>query len=269
MALDNDTARRSRSGESNRAKRQRNIRSFKDTAFKNTPSGTLRVSKWFAFLPNNGEVSHINHKNLIQVGTVHALYVEISIMQQPFLSLARLGGAFPAVLLGIVVLLSSCSNSAGTQVKTPFSGKKYMSDARYFRGVGMGQSANLNIAKSKAELESRKVIAQQVRTNLKVVSDAYASELVGAQASETVEKFASLAREVTNNTIGDIRQLGQEIRQLEDQTYRVHVAVEIKKKAMFRFLKDKARNDAKISELARAQMITMLDKEIERLESEE
>ena len=54
-----------------------------------------------------------------------------------------------------------------------------MSDARHFRGVGMGQSANLNIAKSKAELESRKVIAQQVRTNLKVVSDAYASELVG------------------------------------------------------------------------------------------
>ena len=144
-----------------------------------------------------------------------------------------------------------------------------MSDARHFRGVGMGQSANLNIAKSKAELESRKSIAQQVRTNLKVVSDAYSSELVGNQASETVEKFESLAREVTNNTIGDIRQLGQDIRQLEDQTYRVHVAVEIKKKAMFRFLKDKARNDAKISELARAQMITMLDKEIERLESEE
>ena len=63
-----------------------------------------------------------------------------------------------------------------------------MSDTRYFRGVGMGQSANLNIAKSKAELESRKVIAQQVRTNLKVVSDAYASELVGTQASETDRK---------------------------------------------------------------------------------
>jgi hypothetical protein len=190
-------------------------------------------------------------------------------MQQPFFSLARAGAAFPTLLLGVIVLLSSCSNNAGTQVKMPFSGKKYMSDARHFRGVGMGQSANLNIAKSKAELESRKSIAQQVRTNLKVVSDAYSSELVGNQASETVEKFESLAREVTNNTIGDIRQLGQDIRQLEDQSYRVHVAVEIKKKAMFRFLKDKARNDAKISELARAQMITMLDKEIARLEAEE
>jgi hypothetical protein len=190
-------------------------------------------------------------------------------MHQSFLSISRATAAFPALLFGMFILLASCSNGAGTQVKTPFSGKKYLSDARHFRGVGLGQSANLNIAKSKAELEARKTLAQQVRTNLKVVSDAYSSELVGTQASETMEKFESLAREVTNNTIGDIRQLGQDIRQLVDQTYRVHVAVEIKKKAMFRFLKNKARNDAKISELARAQMITMLDKEIERLEAEE
>ena len=222
-----------------------------------------------AFLPNVVEVSHIRHKNLIQVGTVRAFLGEISNMQQPSFSISRIGAGLPALFLGVIVLLSSCSNTAGTQVKTPFSAKKYMSDARHFRGVGMGQSANLNIAKSKAELESRKSIAQQVRTNLEVVSDAYSSELVGAQASETMEKFESLAREVTNNTIGDIRQLGQDIRQLEDQTYRVHVAVEIKKKAMFRFLKDKARNDAKISELARSQMVTMLNKEIERLEAEE
>ena len=38
---------------------------------------------------------------------------------------------------------------------------------------------------------------------------------------------------------------------------------------MFLFLKNKAKNDAKISELVRAQMVIMLDKELERLESEE
>lgn len=151
----------------------------------------------------------------------------------------------------------------------PFSGKKYMSDARHFRGVGMGQSNNLNIAKSKAELESRKVMAQQVRTTLQVVSDAYSSEINSGKAAETTERFQSLAREVTNTTIGDIRQMGQDIRQLEDQSYRVHVAAEIKKKAMFRFLKSKAKSDSKISELMRADMVRMLDREIERLEAEE
>jgi septal ring factor EnvC (AmiA/AmiB activator) len=173
-----------------------------------------------------------------------------------------------ALVLG-TLQLASCSSVAGTQVKTPFSGKKYMSDARYFRAVGMGQSGNLNIAKSKAELESRKALAQQVETNLKVVTDNYAQEMVGNQAAEAIERFETLAREVTNTTIGDIRQLGQDIRQMEDQSYVVHVAIEVKKKAMFKFLKDKAKNDTKISELVRAQMVMVLDKEIERLESEE
>lgn len=178
-----------------------------------------------------------------------------------------------ASLLSAILLASlsfcSCSSVSGTQVKTPFSGQKYLSDARHFRAVGMGQSANLNIAKNKAELESRKALAQQVQTNLKVVSDSYAQEMVGNQAAEAIERFETLAREVTNTTLGDIRTLGEDTRQLDDQSYRVYVAIEIKKKAMFRFLKDKAKNDAKISELVRAQMVLVLDKELERLESEE
>ena len=108
-----------------------------------------------------------------------------------------------------------------------------------------------------------------MQTNLKVVSDNYAQELVGNQASEAIERFETLAREVTNTTIGDIRTLGEDIRQLDDNTYRVHVAIEVKKKAMLRFLKNKARNDVRISELVRSQMVMLLDKEIERLDSEE
>ena len=177
--------------------------------------------------------------------------------------------SYAALLAALLFVLAGCNSSEGTQVKMPFSGKKYMSDARHFRGVGMGQSANLSVAKSKSELEARKSMAQQVRTNLQVVSDNYASEVSGAAGAETLERFQSLAREVTNTTIGDIRMLGEDIRQLDDKTYRVHVAMEIKKKAMLRFLKSKAKNDTKIAELERAQMVMMLDREIERLESEE
>ena len=169
----------------------------------------------------------------------------------------------------LLLTFASCNSTEGTNVKMPFSGKKYMSDARHFRAVGMGQSANLSVAKSKAELEARKSMAQQVRTNLQVVSDNYASEVTGSTGAETLERFQSLAREVTNTTIGDILTIGEDIRQLDDRTYRVHVAMEIKKKAMFRFLKSKAKSDAKIAELERAQMVMMLDREIEKLEEEE
>jgi hypothetical protein len=166
------------------------------------------------------------------------------------------------LFLGLV----ACSGMEGTQVKSPFSGKKYLSDAKHFRAVGMGQSSNLNIAKSKADIEAKKALAQQVQTNLKVVTDNYASELVGNQASEAIERFQTLSREVTNTTIGDIRGLGEEIRQSENGTYTAYVAIEIRKKAMFRFLKDKAKSDAKISELVRSQMVTLCEKELERLE---
>ena len=84
----------------------------------------------------------------------------------------------------------------GTKVKTPFDGKRYMSDARHFRAVGI-QSSNLSIYKNKAQLEAKRTLAQQVQTNLKVVSDAYAQELVGNQAAEAIERFETLAREVT------------------------------------------------------------------------
>ena len=47
----------------------------------------------------------------------------------------------------------------------------------------------------------------------------------------------------------------------------MYVAYEIKKKAMFKFLKMKAKADSKISSMARTQIINMCDKEIERLES--
>ena len=107
----------------------------------------------------------------------------------------------------LLLTFASCNSTEGTNVKMPFSGKKYMSDARHFRAVGMGQSANLSVAKSKAELEARKSMAQQVRTNLQVVSDNYASEVTGSTGAETLERFQSLAREVTNTTIGDIRTL--------------------------------------------------------------
>ena len=61
------------------------------------------------------------------------------------------------VLTLFLLVFASCSSSEGTQIKMPFSGKKYMSDARHFRAVGMGQSANLSVAKSKAELEASQV----------------------------------------------------------------------------------------------------------------
>ncbi len=172
-----------------------------------------------------------------------------------------------SILTAILLIATGCSSSNGTKVKEPFSGKKYTSNARYFRAVGKGTSKIDNIASSKADVEAHKDLAQQVTTNIKVVSDAYVQDVQGEHVNQAIERFESLAREITNTTIGDLRKLGEEKYALEDGTFSVFVAYEIKKSAMFKFLKKKAKSDERISSLARTQIINMCDKEIERLES--
>ena len=64
-----------------------------------------------------------------------------------------------------------------------------------------------------------------------------------------------------------IRKIGEKKHILEDGKYSVYCVYEIKKSAMFRFLKKKAKLDEKISNMARTQIINMCDEEIQKLES--
>jgi len=55
----------------------------------------------------------------------------------------------------------------------------------------------------------------------------------------------------------------------KDGNYTVFIAYEIKKSAMFRFMKKQIRIDKKLSKLERETMEAMLDSEIKRLEAEQ
>lgn len=174
---------------------------------------------------------------------------------------------FSLSLLSLVIVLgTSCSSKVGTQVKEPFSGKAYTSNAKYFRAVGKGVSSRDQVAASKADIEAHKELAQQVATNIQVVTDAYAQDVQGEHVNEAVERFETLAREITNTTIADLRKIGEKKFMQDDGNYAVFVAYEIKKSAMFRFMKKLAKQKTDISPLARTQIMKMCDEEIERLE---
>ena len=78
--------------------------------------------------------------------------------------------------------------------------------------------------------------------------------------------FKSLTREITNTSIVDLRQTGSKKFIQDDEKYAVYVAYEIKKSAMFRFLKKMAKAQSQITPLVRTQIINMCDDEISRLE---
>lgn len=169
------------------------------------------------------------------------------------------------IILGL--FLASCSKSVmGKKVKEPFSSSKYESNNKYFRAVGKGVSKKNNIAKGKADIEAKRILAGQVGTNVKAVTDQYLGDTSNEIGSEVGDKFQSLVREVMNTSIADLRLIGQE--KFHNGTdYSVFMAYEIKKKAMFKFLKKQAKTSAKLNDKEQDLLDRIMDREIERLEA--
>ncbi len=171
-----------------------------------------------------------------------------------------------SLCLLLVAFTTSCSKSVmGKKVKEPFSSSKYESNNKYFRAVGKGVSKKDNIAKSKADIEAKRILAAQVSTNVKSVADQYLSDTSNEVGSEVGDKFQSLVREVMNTSIADLRIIGTE-KFHNGSEYSVFVAYEIKKKAMFKFIKKQAKSNAKLNDKEQDLLDRIMDREIERLE---
>lgn len=177
-----------------------------------------------------------------------------------------------AILALAICALPACKSTspAGSKVKMPFSGSKYESNNRFFRGTGSGVSVKQNIARSKADLDAKNQLAAQVKTNIRAVTDQYLGQTENAEAADVADKFQSLVREVMNTQLADLRKIGEELRYNEtSKEYTQYVAYEIKKNAMFRFMKKQAKTDEKINDATRKKIDEILDEEIRKADLED
>jgi hypothetical protein len=173
-------------------------------------------------------------------------------------------------LFFIATTIGACSSGIlGKKVKEPFRGGAYESNNRFFRGTGKGESSQDNIARSKADLDAKAILAGQVNTTMKQVADQYLGQTSNENAADVADKFQSLVRQVMNTDMADLRKIGEEkyFNQKENK-YTVFMAYEIKKNAMFRFMKKQARVDEKISERQRELIEKILDEQIKKAEEE-
>jgi hypothetical protein len=173
---------------------------------------------------------------------------------------------FPAVAL-IFLVGCTAKSPMGTQVKEPFSGNKYESNDRFFRAVGKGESQDDNIASGKADLQAKKELAQQVGTQMKVVTDQYLHENETSGGSELNDKFQSLIREVTNTQLADLRKIGEEKYLNAEKNYTVFIAYEIHKRDMYRFMKKQAKLDKKLNDAERKAIEEIIDEELKKVEA--
>lgn len=176
------------------------------------------------------------------------------------------------LIIAGVALLAACKSTTpaiGEKVKEPFSGSAYESNNRFFRSVGKGVSMKDNIAENKADMDAKTELAGQIGTTMKNVTDQFASETGYGNKDEITEKFQSLSRQVMSTQLADVRKIGQEkYFNQESGDYTVYIAYEVKKSAMFRFMKKQAKLDEKMNESTRKAVEEILDEEIKRLEAE-
>lgn len=170
----------------------------------------------------------------------------------------------PFVLL--LLILSSCGSSPfGQKVKEPFRGNAYESNNRFFRATGKGESSQDNIARGKADIDAKAMLAGQVNTTMKQVADQYLGQTENANAADVADKFQSLVRQTMNTDIADLRKIGeQKYFNKKENKYTVFIAYEIKKNAMFRFMKKQAKVDKTIDKRQMDIIEKILDEQIEK-----
>ncbi|MFZ6001536.1 MAG: hypothetical protein ACOYW3_13580 [Bacteroidota bacterium] len=168
------------------------------------------------------------------------------------------------------LFLAACSNGPlGNRVREPFTGSAYESTNRFFRGTGKGESSQDNIARSKADLDAKAQLAGQVNTTMKQVADQYLGQAENESAADVADKFQSLTRQLMNTNIADLRKIGEKkYFNKKENKYTVFMAYEIKKNAMFRFMKKQAKVENTITKKQAELIDKILDEEIRKSEEE-
>jgi histone acetyltransferase (RNA polymerase elongator complex component) len=168
--------------------------------------------------------------------------------------------------LSISLVFVQCANKPyGKKVKEPFRGSAYESNNRFFRATGKGSSNSENIARGKADIQAKSQLAGQVNTTMKQVTDQYLHQNENARAADLSEKFESLVRQVMNTQISDLRKIGEE-KYYNGSEYTVFMAYEIKKNAMFKFLKKQAKAEKRFNEAEQKAIEEIIDRELKKLE---
>jgi hypothetical protein len=166
----------------------------------------------------------------------------------------------------VLIIASACGSSQyGSRVKEPFTGNAYESNNRWFRATGKGESSQDNIARGKADIEAKAQLAGQVNTTMKQVADQYLGQTENADAADVADKFQSLVRQVMNTDMADLRKVGEKKYYNKKQDkYTVFIAYEIKKNAMFRYMKKQAKTDNTVNERQRELIETIIDQELRK-----
>ncbi|MEM9299656.1 MAG: LPP20 family lipoprotein [Bacteroidota bacterium] len=102
------------------------------------------------------------------------------------------------------------SDSKFKKIDQPFDEKKYYSDKKYYRSTGQGKALDLTVAKRIAETNARQAIASQIEVKVKSVGEQFLQNREISNKLETTSKYEDITRTVINETLTQVKIIGQE-----------------------------------------------------------
>lgn len=160
--------------------------------------------------------------------------------------------------------------TGAVEISVPFSSKEYRSDAENFRSKQVGKSPDLATAKKIAFQNARAEMAANINAMVKRVTDQYTNQRTVGNAQEFENKFEELAREVVNQELSNVKEIGEKIFKEPDNSYSYWIAIEANKKEVYEKLDAKISNDAKLKlDYDKMKFQQIFDAEMKKLSDEQ
>ncbi len=122
----------------------------------------------------------------------------------------------PSLILSVILLTVGCNkklkqtDSNFKRIDTPFDASKYYSDKKHYRATGQGKSLDLTVAKRIAETNARQAMASQIEVKVRSVGEQFLQNREISNKLETTSKFEDLTRTVIDETLTQVKIVGQQ-----------------------------------------------------------
>ncbi len=172
-------------------------------------------------------------------------------------------------------LLVSCRTSKTMQqtakaneVELYFTEKEFRTDKDFFRASQSGSSTELSTAKKIALQNAKTELAGNIQTTVKAVTDQYTNQRGIAQKQEFESKFEELARTVTNQTLNDVKIIGEKALKDKGGKYTYYVAIQTSKESVVDGISDRVSKDEKMQlDFDKFQFQKVFDEEMKKFEN--
>jgi hypothetical protein len=162
------------------------------------------------------------------------------------------------------------AQSASTEVTVPLSGKEFQTDKDFFRASQSGKSPDLATAKKIALQNAKTELAGNIQSLIKAVTENYTNQRTVGDKQEFENKFEENARAVINQTLNDVKIIGEKVFKEKDGKYTYYVAIEMSKEPVVNKVADRISKDAKLQlDFDKHQFQKVFDEEMEKFEAQQ